>query len=112
MKQLDVKINDLQLIAEGGEGFVYEYKNNYVVKIYKPDVVDLRSKEIRAKLLMKINLPDEVIKPLDLVTDNSGKFIGIVMQKVDGEDFKKLSNKKFVKSNNINIIKITYTSGI
>ena len=102
MKQLDVKIKDLKLIAEGGEGFVYEYKQNYVVKIYKPDVVDLRSKEIRAKLLMKTTLPDEVIKPLDLVTDNSGKFIGIVMQKVDGEDFKKLSNKKYVTSNNIN----------
>lgn len=88
-------------LAEGGEGIIYEVGKTTVVKIYKSHI-DLLSKERKARLLMKAVLPAEVIKPKDVVTDNKGKFIGIVMDKVSGEDFKRLSNKKFVTTNNIN----------
>lgn len=87
-------------IAEGGEGIIYDCGKD-VVKIYKSNV-DLKSKEKRIKALINTNLPAEVIKPTDIVTDRKGNFIGMKMPKVYGDDFKKLSNKKYVKSNNIN----------
>jgi len=88
-------------LAEGGEGIIYEIGNNKVAKIYKSHI-DLKSKENRAKLLISATLPKEVIRLTETVTDYKGRFIGIVMPKVSGEDFKKLSNKKFVVANNIN----------
>lgn len=87
-------------LAEGGEGFIYE-NGNSVIKIYKPHV-NLISKQKRIQLLIRSILPPEVVKPTDIVTDNQGRFIGMVMPKIAGEDFKRLSNKKFVISNNIN----------
>ena len=88
-------------LTEGGEGIIYELNKTTIVKIYKQHI-NLKSKQRKAELLIKAKLPVEVIKPLDIVTDNKGKFIGISMKKVCGEDFKKLSNKKFVTTNNIN----------
>lgn len=87
-------------LAEGGEGTIYECGSS-VIKVYKPHV-NIQSKKKRIQLLINTQLPPEVIKPTDLVTDSKGKFIGMVMPKVSGEDFKRLSNKKFVTSNNIN----------
>ena len=95
-------------LAEGGEGIIYDYDKTTVVKIYKPHI-KLPTKEKKARLLMKANLPAEVIKPKDLVTDNRGRFIGIAMEKVKGEDFKRLSNKKFVTTNNRYCINRTYS---
>lgn len=92
--------NNKKPLAEGGEGIIYD-NGSKVVKIYKPHV-NLHSKQIRAQLLIKATLPPEVIKPIDVVEDNHNNFVGIVMPKVDGEDFKRLSNKKFTTSNNIN----------
>lgn len=88
-------------LTEGGEGIIYEYENNSVIKVYKPHI-NLKSKLAKIKMLIKANLPAEVIKPTDIVTDRNGNFIGMVMPKVQGEDFKRLSNKKFVTTNNIN----------
>lgn len=88
-------------LAEGGEGIIYKYGNSSVVKIYKPHI-NMKSKQLKIQMLIKTNLPAEAIKPTDIVTDRKGNFIGMVMPKVDGEDFKRLSNKKFVTSNNIN----------
>lgn len=88
-------------LAEGGEGSIYEYGKDLVVKIYKPHI-DLTAKQQKIQALIKAKLPKEVIKPTDCVFDNRQRFIGMVMPKVNGEDFKKLSNKKFVTSNNIN----------
>lgn len=88
-------------ITEGGEGVIYEYKSNYIAKVYKPSV-DIMSKCRRAQDLIKTDLPIEVVKPIDTLEDRNGSFIGILMNKVEGEDIKRLSNKKFVISNNIN----------
>lgn len=88
-------------LAEGGEGIIYEYGKNSVIKIYKSHI-DTTSKQQKIQMLMKANLPKEVIKPTDCVFDKKNKFIGMVMPRVQGEDFKRLSNKKFVTSNDIN----------
>ena len=86
-------------LTEGGEGAIYEYKGK-IVKVFKPHI-DLSAKERKVNALVKMALPKAVVKPVDSVTDNNGRFIGYCMEKVTGEEFKRLSNKKFVTANNI-----------
>ncbi len=96
---LKSNVSRLPVLAEGGEGIIYEYGNK-LIKTYKPHV-NMSTKERKIKLLMTKNLPAEVISPIDIVYDSKNHFVGYVMDKVDGEEFKKLSNKKFVKANGI-----------
>jgi len=86
-------------ITEGGEGYIYEY-NGKIIKIFKPHI-NIAAKERKVNALMKASLPEAVIKPIDTVLGMSGKFIGYSMKKVAGEEFKRLSNRKFVTANNI-----------
>jgi serine/threonine protein kinase len=88
------------LIAEGGEGMIYVYKNDKVIKIYK-NHVDKKVKLEKLKRIMKKNLPSNIATPLDLVYDNQNNFIGFMMKKIEGEELKRLSSKRFVISNNI-----------
>lgn len=85
--------------GEGGEGYIYEY-NGKIIKTFKPHV-DISAKQRKVNALMKSALPKEVIAPIDEVLDMNGKFTGYCMEKVTGEDFKRLSNRKFVIANNI-----------
>ncbi|MCI8795255.1 MAG: hypothetical protein HFG89_00145 [Dorea sp.] len=84
---------------EGGEGFIYEY-NGRIIKTFKPHI-DIAAKERKVNVLIKTTLSKAVVTPIDIVTDMRGKFIGYCMEKVVGEDFKRLSNRKFVTANNI-----------
>lgn len=86
-------------LTEGGEGFIYEY-NGKIIKTFKPHI-DIAAKERKINALMKTNLPQAVIKPIDTVLDMRGRFIGYSMEKVAGEEFKRLSNRKYVTANNI-----------
>lgn len=86
-------------LAEGGEGYIYEH-NGKIVKTFKPHI-DITAKEQKVNAMMKITLPDAVIKPLDTVLDMRGRFIGYCMEKAVGDEFKRLSNRKFVTANNI-----------
>lgn len=86
-------------LTEGGEGIIYEY-NGKIIKIYKPSV-NIHSKENKIRILMNKSLPNEVVTPRDIVTDKKGNFIGYIMDKVEGEELKRLTNKKFLTSNNI-----------
>ena len=86
-------------LTEGGEGAIYEY-NGKIVKVFKPHI-DLSAKERKVNALVKLSLPKAVVTPIDSVTDNRGRFIGYCMEKVTGEEFKRLSNRKFVTANNI-----------
>ena len=92
-------VSSLHSITEGGEGVIYEHKGK-IVKIYKP-CINLASKEKKIKLLISKSLPPSVIAPIEEVYDGKNRFIGFVMEKVSGEDFKKLSTKKFVNANHI-----------
>ena len=82
----------LSMLAEGGEGMIYEYKGK-AVKCYKPHV-DLAKKQRKIKLLMSKILPPEVVCPIEEVLDKKKQFVGYVMEKVQGEEFRMLSNKK------------------
>lgn len=86
-------------LTEGGEGHIYEY-NGKIIKTFKPHI-DISEKERKVNALMKANLPQAVIKPIDTVLDMRGRFIGYCMETVLGEEFKRLSNRKFVTANNI-----------
>ena len=86
-------------LTEGGEGAIYEC-NGKIVKVFKPHI-DLSAKERKVNALVKLALPKAVVTPIDSVTDNRGRFIGYYMDKVTGEEFKRLSNRKFVTANNI-----------
>lgn len=87
------------ILTEGGEGYIYEH-NGKVIKIFKPHI-DIAAKERKVNTLMKASLPQAVIKPIDTVLDMHGRFIGYCMEMVSGEEFKRLSNRKFVTANNI-----------
>lgn len=86
-------------LAEGGEGYIYEY-NGKILKIFKPHI-DLSIKGRKIDTLMNASLPKSVITPIDIVLDIQGNFIGYYMEKVVAEEFKRLSNRKFVTANNI-----------
>lgn len=86
-------------LTEGGEGYIYEY-NGKIIKTFKPHI-DMSAKERKVNALMKASLPKAVITPIDSVLDMRGRFIGYCMEKVTGEEFKRLSNRKFVTANNI-----------
>lgn len=86
-------------LTEGGEGFIYEY-NGKIIKTFKPHI-DIAAKERKVNSLMRSNLSQAVVKPIDTVLDVRGKFIGYSMEKVVGEEFKRLSNRKFITANNI-----------
>lgn len=86
-------------LTEGGEGYIYEY-NGKIIKTFKPHI-DIAAKERKVNALMKATLLKAVITPTDTVLDMRGRFIGYCMEKVSGEEFKRLSNRKFVTANNI-----------
>jgi len=90
-------------LAEGGEGVIYEY-NRQIIKVYKPNV-NLQSKHNKVQMLIQKSLsgqiPKEAVCPQDTVVNQSGVFIGFLMDKVEGEEMKKLANRKFLSANHI-----------
>lgn len=96
---MKINVSNMTPIAEGGEGCIYDY-NGRIIKVFKPHI-NLSVKECKIDTLMSVNLPQYVIKPLEKVYDMNGKFIGYLMNKADGDEFKRLTNKKFCTSNNI-----------
>jgi len=98
---IDNKILKQTPLAEGGEGIVYDLGDK-VLKVFK-DTVNKQEKLKKIQLLMTKSLPSNIIKPLDIAYDKQKKFIGYIMPKAEGEDVKKLGNKKYIKVNNITI---------
>lgn len=86
-------------LAEGGEGIIFE-KDGKIVKVYKPHVNRIEKRK-KIEFLMSVALPREVVKPLELVFDEGGVFVGYLMDKVCGEELRQLSNKKTIKSLNV-----------
>jgi serine/threonine protein kinase len=90
-----------QPLAEGGEGIIHMYQDK-ILKVYKP-VVNKKEKFEKVSRLLNKQLPPTVIKPVELAYNERKEFIGYLMDKVDGEELKRLSNKKFVKANNVSV---------
>jgi serine/threonine protein kinase len=101
MITIDDKILKQTPMTEGGEGIIFEYQDK-IIKIYK-DSVNKKEKLEKIKKLMGKKLPSNVVIPLDIVQNNKSKFMGYLMEKVNGEELKKLSNKKYIQVNNITI---------
>jgi len=91
-------------IAEGGEGILYDYKGS-VLKIYK-DTVDKDIKKRRLEKLITKSLTSNIVKPNDLA-NLKNSFAGFTMSKIEGEEIKKICNKKYVNVNNVKIKDIT-----
>lgn len=91
--------NSSNLISEGGEGEIYEYKAG-IVKIFKP-TVDLEAKKRKVDFLIGMTLPDCIAYPVDIVVNQNDEFIGYYMKKFDGNNLSMLANKKFTSMNNI-----------
>ena len=98
MINVDDKFLKQNPLAEGGKGIIYDYQNK-IIKIYKNNI-DKKEKLEKIKLLMSKTLPNNVIVPKDIVY-NKNKPVGYLMDKIEGEEFKRLSNKKYLQTNNI-----------
>lgn len=95
-----VTINEQNEINRGGEGIILEYNQNYVAKIYHPNVKPLsKSKFIELQELQS----NFFIKPEQLLYDKKGSVVGFLMNKVTSEYYPLMSlfNKQFVIRNNI-----------
>jgi serine/threonine protein kinase len=101
MIKIDDNILKQNPLTEGGEGIIIEYQDK-IIKIYK-NGVNKKEKLEKINKLMGKKLPSNVIIPLDIIHNNKNQFIGYLMEKIEGEELRKLSNKKYIKTNNITI---------
>ena len=70
---LRTDLSKLPVLAEGGEGIIYEYQSQ-LIKVYKQNIRrDIKSKKVHA--LMKKKLPTGVVAPLDVVYDHNRNFV-------------------------------------
>ncbi len=96
-----VRLQDSDLLGEGGEARVFRWKDR-AVKVFHPvDPANAPESRVRAVKLEKLaffptGLPANVLGPLELVTDQRGDVIGFVMQAlVDVDDAGRLAQRKF-----------------
>jgi serine/threonine protein kinase len=89
-------------LAEGGEGIIFEYKG-MILKVYKNFINKVEKLKKIEKLVNKKLSNTNIIAPLEVAYNTRGQFIGYLMKKVDGEEFKMLSNKKYIKVHNITV---------
>jgi hypothetical protein len=98
---MKIEVNKLKILTEGGEGIIYKYNKDKLIKIYK-DNVNKIEKEEKLKILLNKKFNDNVITPIELCYDNNNNFIGYLMNRInDIEELKQLSNKKFIITNGI-----------
>ena len=97
---LKKSLKSFSLLAEGGEGWIYDYSTSKVLKIFK-ESVNKNEKEIKIQSLLKLSLPDEVCKPIHLAYDSKGDFCGYTMKKLHCYDLRQVSSKKFVTTHSI-----------
>lgn len=88
------------LIAEGGEGRIYAYKSNILIKIFKK-IINKQKKYNKIKKLMKMKFTSSVVKPIDLVYNTNKEFIGYAMKRIQGEELNQLASRKFIRTNSI-----------
>lgn len=94
-------------LAEGGEGVIYEWENNTLLKLFKAHI-NKEEKQQKIQRLLTKNLPTAIVKPIELVYNQKGEFIGYSMKKVEGDELRKLSNKKYVSLNRITVQDILF----
>lgn len=107
-----IDLSNKKIKAQGGEAYIYDLGNGLVAKIFRRKDDDFylgnvaEQKGAEARLLehqkklpaFPQNLPVEVVKPKDLVTDGSGLIVGYTMPFVpNANPLLSYSDKNFVK---------------
>ncbi|HIP49328.1 MAG TPA: hypothetical protein EYG92_10240 [Lutibacter sp.] len=98
-------------LGSGGEGDVYEMKNNnaVVIKLYNDHCkTNQRFKKlkriIKKGITYKESAEKKIAMPLDILMDDSGSFVGYVMPKVNGKPIKiSLFSKDKIEKNYPNL---------
>lgn len=91
------------ILSEGGEAIIYNYDSSSVIKVFK-DNIDLIVKRNKISKLIAANIKSKnIIAPTEMINDNNKNFIGYKMNKINGEEFRRLGSKKYLKLNNIKI---------
>lgn len=74
-------------ISSGGEGTIYEVKNNkdFVCKIYHQDKLTLLRKQKIELMLSKQITFNGICWPVDTVSNSSGDFVGYIMPRAHGK---------------------------
>lgn len=96
-----VRLNDSDLLGEGGEARVYRWKD-LAVKVFHPvPPGQPAAAAVRDQKLLKLarfpkGLPASVVSPLELAKDRKDAVVGYAMRAVEGgEDFARLSQRKW-----------------
>lgn len=74
-------------ISGGAEGDIYPVEQfpEKVVKIYKPDKIDLKTyQKLRAMIAKRLH-KEGICFPIDILTDKKKQFVGYMMPKADGK---------------------------
>jgi hypothetical protein len=110
-------ITKSDLIAQGGEGMIFRdpgYPRSKALKIYH-DPTKARARKLEAFFKAGLTLPDSVIAPMEIVTDESGMIIGFQMKWLSSK-YSKLSmsfKRSFCNDHGLNTkTKVEMFSGI
>lgn len=93
-------LKNFKCIGKGAESRVYQYDDQFLLKIFLPSV-EIKSKEEKVKLLMELPLPSNVVKPEELVYVD-GEFAGYKMKFIsDADSLHEVQKPLFRKRNNL-----------
>jgi hypothetical protein len=104
---------DKKPLAEGGEAIIYRVSVRRVAKIFH-DGHATSDKEKKLNKLLKSNLPNNVLKPTELLYDKDGKFVGYIMSFANGVELGELFlpnglNNTFPQYNLIDLTQLCLT---
>jgi serine/threonine protein kinase len=95
-----IELDQKSPLGTGGEAVVIQYRK-LAFKIYHAATKE-RIEKLKTFLTSDFTLPDNVARPLDLITDTGGRVMGFAMRVVkNSHDFLKLSNKQYRNSQQI-----------
>lgn len=90
-----LRLDDQDLVGEGGEGRVYRHGSDVAVKVFtQPNAA--RAAKLQAFTGLAMPLPPEVIAPHDLARDDHGEIVGYAMRLLrDAADLQRFSQRKW-----------------
>ena len=90
-----LRLDDQDLVGEGGEGRVYRQGSDIAVKVFTQPSAE-RVAKLHAFQHLTTPLPAEVIAPIDLAKNDNGDVVGYSMRLVDGAaDLQRFGQRKW-----------------
>jgi len=87
------------ILGEGGEGIAYAVDGERVVKIFDRDHLSLHRQEKVTLLASRAIRREGICAPTAVVTNMSGEFVGYMMPKARGSEFRVIMNpRRFLKA--------------